>query len=151
MATCRMAAQSGSPSAAIHFAGGTFSVADRILIIDDDLVTTRFLGDLLEGEGYEVRVVNRPREALLAAHEFDPDAVIVDFQMPEVHGGDVAWQFTSDPVLRAVPLLIFTAFAERVRQCQLPPRAIPILEKPVDTRALLKWLRNCGVTPAEAN
>jgi CheY-like chemotaxis protein len=117
------------------------------LIVDDDPFVTGFVAEFLDGEGYEVRVVNRSREALAAGREFLPDAVLIDFQMPEVHGGDVAWQYSSDPVLRMIPLAIFTAYADRVRQCQLPPRSIPILEKPVDPRVLLDWLRDCGVMP----
>jgi CheY-like chemotaxis protein len=136
--------------AAIHPQNGFPKVPDRVLIIDDDPVVTGFVAELLGGEGYDVRVVNRSREALAAGREFQPDAVIVDFQMPEMHGGDIAWQFSADAVLRTAPLVIFTAFAERVRKCQLPPRSIPILEKPIEPRVLLDWLRGCGVTPAAA-
>jgi two-component system cell cycle sensor histidine kinase/response regulator CckA len=117
----------------------------RVLIIDDDPVVTRFLAEFLGGEGYLVRVVNRSPNALAVGREFLPQAVIVDFQMPEMHGGDVAWQFSTDLALRQVPLLMCTAFAECVRQCQLPPRSIPIFQKPIDTRALLAWLRQSCV------
>ena len=115
----------------------------RILTIDDEPETTRGLRRLLERHGYEVREENDSRRALESAGEFQPQVVLLDYLMPTVHGGDVAWQLASDPRLRQVKVIICSGVAEEELQAKLPPAPIPILAKPVDTDALLSLIKEC--------
>jgi CheY-like chemotaxis protein len=113
----------------------------RILIVDDDPEATHGLGRLLVKRGYEIQEENDSSKALAAAKAFRPGVVILDFVMPNVHGGDVAWQLASDPVLRDTRMIICSGVASRGEIAgKLPPTEIPILEKPVDTEALLKLI-----------
>src|SRR4051794_14859753 len=114
----------------------------RILAVDDDPQTTGALKRFLEAHGYAVREENDSREALQAGREFQPHAVILDFLMPACHGGDVAWQFWCDAQLRNVKVVLCSAAMRAEIAGRLPPSPIPILEKPVDTSALLGLLRH---------
>ena len=63
----------------------------RILIVDDEKVTTRLLRMTLEQSGkYEVRAENDSKGVVAAAIEFKPDLILLDVIMPGLDGGDVA-------------------------------------------------------------
>ena len=113
----------------------------RILIVDDDVNTTQTLRRLLEKAGYEVKEENDSARALQQAKEFRPDVVLLDFSMPVVDGGDVAWQLQSNPELKHIKLIVCSAVPRHEITFHLPPNPIPILEKPVDMAALFDLLR----------
>ena len=115
-------------------------MASRILLVDDDPLTTNGLARLLERRGYVVREENDPRHALAATREFAPQVVILDYLMPQCHGGDVAWQIATDPTLRSVQLIVCSAIAQAEIAPRLPPIRIPILPKPLEMNALLQLL-----------
>lgn len=114
----------------------------RILAIDDDPEATGTLKRLLEKHGYMVREENDSRDALAAAMEFQPDVIILDYAMPTVHGGDVAWQIASDRSLREKKLIMCSGINAEDLKRRLPPIPIPILEKPVDADALLELIQS---------
>src|SRR5687767_15820805 len=62
----------------------------RVLLADDDRDGAKTLCALLELEGYEVRSVHGGQEALDAAREFRPDAVLLDIGMPKISGYEAA-------------------------------------------------------------
>jgi CheY-like chemotaxis protein len=62
----------------------------RILIADDDRDGAMTLSTLLELENYEVRTVHGGQEALDAARDFKPDAMLLDIGMPKITGYEVA-------------------------------------------------------------
>lgn len=84
------------------------------------------------------------------ARAFQPHVVILDFLMPQAHGGDVAWQFWSDPQLRNVKVVLCSGAVKAEIANRLPPCTIPILEKPVDPDALVALLTEWART-AEAH
>jgi CheY-like chemotaxis protein len=62
----------------------------RILVVDDNVDAADSLGMLLEVRGDAVRVAYDGLEALAAAAEFKPEAVLLDIGMPKLSGYDVA-------------------------------------------------------------
>jgi DNA-binding response OmpR family regulator len=62
----------------------------RILIADDDRDSVLTLTMLLREEGHEVRGALTGKHALRVASEFDPDVAILDIQLPELSGWEVA-------------------------------------------------------------
>ena len=117
-------------------------MAQRILTVDDDPDTTASLKRLLTSRGFEVREENDSTKALETARGYQPDFVILDFDMPKVHGGDLAWQIASDPLLHNVKVIICSAVSQEELRSKLPPARIPILAKPVDSDALVELLRS---------
>ena len=114
----------------------------RILVVDDDLVTTQTLHRALMAEGFLVETENDSMRALETAIRFQPDFVILDFLMPRAHGGDVAWQLASTAALRKTPRIILCSGVPTAEfALKLPPIKIEILEKPVDFATLVKLLR----------
>src|SRR2546426_819424 len=62
----------------------------RVLVVDDCHDAAATLRILLELWGYEVRTASNGAAALAAAPAFEPDVVLVDIEMPGMHGGEVA-------------------------------------------------------------
>ena len=62
----------------------------RILVADDHRDAGESLGVLLSLCDHEVRVVRNGREALEAAADFRPDAIVLDLEMPELDGFQAA-------------------------------------------------------------
>jgi len=62
----------------------------KILFADDDLKYARILKRFLEAEGYEVNYAGNGRIALEQYPEVKPDLILLDINMPEVNGYEVA-------------------------------------------------------------
>ena len=63
----------------------------RILIVDDDPMLTEMYSFILTmGDEFEVHVENRAGGALKTALEFKPDLILLDRNMPELSGAEVA-------------------------------------------------------------
>ena len=68
----------------------------RILIVDDDVDFADSLADLLQPQGYDVRVADRP-EAALAALAWDNLAVVMlDIRLGTVSGVDLLSRMKAD-------------------------------------------------------
>jgi CheY-like chemotaxis protein len=82
----------------------------KVLIVDDDIATSRLLAVGLEKTGsFSVVVENVATRALSTAHEYRPDMIFLDVCMPGADGGDVAFRMHSDPSLRSTPVVFLTS------------------------------------------
>ncbi len=84
-------------------------MAEKILLIDDDLDTLRLVGLMLQRQGYEVRAASNGPQALTLAQSELPDLILLDVMMPEMDGYEVARRLRSDPMTTDVPIIMFTA------------------------------------------
>jgi CheY-like chemotaxis protein len=115
----------------------------KILIVDDEKVTTRLLRMTLEQTGkYEVRAENDSTKVLAAALEFHPDLIVLDVIMPDMDGGDVAAMLKDNPALSKVPIVFLTA---TVRKSEVDARGgvlggYPFLAKPASTDAIVEFI-----------
>jgi DNA-binding response OmpR family regulator len=82
--------------------------AARILIADDDPITTRFVSSLLEGEGYEVLVAEDGEHAVQLALQHLPDLIVSDLVMPYRDGYEVLRALRNNERLTAIPVLILS-------------------------------------------
>ncbi len=64
--------------------------AKRVLVVDDNVDSARVTGLLLSALGFEVRLAHSGPEALEAAAEFVPAAVLLDIGLPGMDGYEVA-------------------------------------------------------------
>ncbi|MFO7659447.1 MAG: hybrid sensor histidine kinase/response regulator [Candidatus Cloacimonadaceae bacterium] len=61
----------------------------NVLVIDDDLNTLSFISLVLEQEGYEVLATSDIQEGLTYCNSTRPAVIILDLEMPEMHGLEV--------------------------------------------------------------
>lgn len=64
--------------------------APRILLVDDDLKNSMLLKRFIEAEGYEVIYAENGRTGLEMYREFRPDLILLDINMPELDGFEMA-------------------------------------------------------------
>src|SRR5262245_61313203 len=74
----------------------------RVLVVDDFPDAAATLRILLELWGHEVRVAWSGAEALALAPAFRPEVVLLDVQMPRMHGGETARRLRRLPGLGRV-------------------------------------------------
>lgn len=58
----------------------------KILVVDDEPDVTDVLSAVLSGEGWQVRTASDGASALEAARTFQPDAVVLDWMLPDLDG-----------------------------------------------------------------
>src|SRR5262249_43950651 len=85
----------------------------KILIVEDNALNIQLFCALLAAHGHEPQAVPDSRQALDAAHEFSPDLVITDIQLPHVTGFDLIRMMRADDQLSEVPIMAVTAYAAR--------------------------------------
>jgi DNA-binding response OmpR family regulator len=84
-------------------------MADKILVVDDDPDTVKYISIFLKSQGYEVLEALDGMTALKLAHERHPDVVILDVMMPNLDGYEVARRLRRTPDTAQIPILMFTA------------------------------------------
>jgi CheY-like chemotaxis protein len=81
----------------------------RILIVDDDVEAADALASLLQSVGYgDARVAYTGATALALAVEFVPTVVLVELELPDMNGYEVARQLSRHPQLRSLRLVALT-------------------------------------------
>jgi len=94
------------------------SAAGTILIADDDPGCAEVAGRLMRRVGYDVIVCSNGAEALEEVARNPPDLMLLDVEMPKVHGIEVCRRLKSDPATRLIPIVLITGLAstgDRVR------------------------------------
>ena len=61
-----------------------------VLVADDDHETLATLAALIGDRGHEVHACQRASEVIDAVREYAPDVVLLDINMPDINGYDVA-------------------------------------------------------------
>ncbi len=84
-------------------------MAERILIVDDDVDSLKLIGLMLQRQGYEIVVANNGQQALARAHSDQPDLIILDIMMPDMDGYEVCRRLRHDPTTQTIPIIMFTA------------------------------------------
>jgi CheY-like chemotaxis protein len=113
-------------------------VPKRILIVDDEDYVREVAQMTLEVmAGWEVRTASSGVEALSAAAEDPPDAILLDVVMPEMDGPATLARLRAHPATAAVPVIFLTARARGAEQRRLARTgAAAVLAKPFDPSLL---------------
>ena len=84
-------------------------MAEKILIVDDDVNALKLIGYTLHREGYEIVVAQSGQEALVKAQEEEPQLVILDIMMPRMDGYEVCRRLRATLQTAQVPIIMLTA------------------------------------------
>ncbi len=90
----------------------------RVCLVDDNSTNLTLLQHFVTNVGLRYAIAWNGKEALALmrqeAEQGDPFSLaIVDFQMPEMDGMDLAKQIKADPVLASMPLVMLTSIGQR--------------------------------------
>jgi CheY-like chemotaxis protein len=84
-------------------------MAEKILVVDDDVDTLRLVGLMLQRQGYQIVAANNGQQALTMAQTENPDLIILDVMMPDMDGYEVTRQLRAMPATQLTPIIMFTA------------------------------------------
>ena len=113
----------------------------KILIVDDVPDVADLLAMFLKNEGHEVRCAYSGPAAIACAATFHPEVVLLDINMPEVSGYDVA-RTLHEPARVPRPVLVaVSALADESDKMAARLAGFDrFLKKPVDHETLLRLL-----------
>jgi DNA-binding response OmpR family regulator len=112
----------------------------RVLLVEDDPESSECVGELLRFWGHEGRLAETGGAAFAAAAEFRPQAAIVDFQLPDMNGAEVARRLRAD-FGSDLLLIAFTGFSDPAHREQARASGFDdFMVKPVDFKALRERL-----------
>ena len=81
----------------------------KILVIEDDPVGRRMIGDFLAAKGYHVLWATNGSEGVEMARMTDPDLVLCDVLLPRKSGFEVCSELRADEAIRDTLVLMLTA------------------------------------------
>ena len=84
-------------------------MADKILIVDDDLDTLKLVGLILQRHGYQIAAANGGMQALNKVAAEHPDIILLDLMMPDLDGYEVTRRIRANALLAHIPIIMFTA------------------------------------------
>ncbi len=84
-------------------------MAEKILIVDDDMETLRLVGLMLQRQGYQIVAASNGTQALGLTRNEKPDLIVLDVMMPDMDGYEVTRQLRQDKDTLDIPIILFTA------------------------------------------
>jgi DNA-binding response OmpR family regulator len=112
----------------------------KILLIDNDVVLSKIVSYGLGMVGYEARVENDSRRALLAVRAFMPDLILLDVVMPDMDGGAVAQQLREKVDICRIPIIYFTSMVSKEEAARLAEQGERFLCKPMSIVMLKQYI-----------
>lgn len=111
----------------------------KILAVDDDERMRELYKSALEEEGFEVRTAADATGGVMLCHDFKPDLLILDWEMP---GGGGKWVFEKIRELlgNPLPVLFITGHAAELKIALSAPK-VAALKKPVDIATMISTIR----------
>ena len=104
--------------------------APVLYVVEDDVATLELLRDVAADAGWEAHGFTRLAPLRSALANEMPSLLVLDDDLPDGRGGDLARELRQDPRLAEVPLLVCTA-AHPTRQAEITAWA-PVVSKPFD-------------------
>jgi len=104
-----------------------------VLVVDDDPTSVELIATHLQPPVYATVRAYSGHEAIVLAHQVQPDLILLDLTMPHVTGFDVVQALQDDPSTAGIPILVVTAREITSLDRQVlnadPSQAVRIIEK----------------------
>lgn len=116
----------------------------RVLIVEDNPITTDALEVYLQDHGYEIDHAGNGHGGMVRIEVAVPDVIVLDYLMPAMDGITFLHRLRSDPRFERIPVVLVTAASDH--DCQEVLDAVEtmspvtVLRKPFEPRELLSVL-----------
>lgn len=124
---------------------GLGNKSGTILYIEDNLPNIELIEQILFAHCKNIKLISNMngKEAVRMAKEYNPDMILLDLNLPDIHGSEVLVQLRSDQNTSAIPVIVISADATPQQLEKLMKRgANDYLTKPLDVRILLKLINS---------
>ncbi|MEL7450039.1 MAG: EAL domain-containing protein [Pseudomonadota bacterium] len=122
----------------------------RVLIVDDDPMLRTLMRAALEREGFTIAEADNGGDAIERFHEWHPQVILLDVDLPVVHGFEVCRHIRNDPKGKYVPILMVTGHDDMASVDQsYQAGATDFIAKPVNWTVLahrVKYVLRAGET-----
>ena len=103
-----------------------------VLVVDDDEHLRKILAARLRFSGYEISEAATGTEAMNKAISEKPDLILLDIELPDIKGPDVARAIRTQSASAHIPIIGCSAFlGGHWRQQALHAGMVDYLEKPI--------------------
>lgn len=115
----------------------------KVLIIEDDVDTSRLMGKLLSQNGYQVLAAIDAYQGLNMIRKERPDLVILDLKMPAGGGISVLKSIRSSMLFSFTTVVVVTALDGQEMKKQVTELGVQgYVQKPFKNELLLQAIRN---------
>ncbi len=128
-------------------------MAQKVLVVDDELDIRTFIITLLETKGYKPLSAVDGKEGLEIARRDKPSLIILDVMMPKESGITMYRDLKNDPELKDTPVIMLSALAKKTffhsqkvldeYKEEKIPEPSAYIEKPPEPEELLEAIQNC--------
>jgi two-component system cell cycle response regulator DivK len=116
--------------------------APLVLIVDDSEKNRKLARDVLRAAGLRTLEAARGDDAITLATDHQPDVVLLDLRLPDMHGTDVARQLRSGTGTARIPVVALSASTYAWNGDRLLAAGFDgYLQKPIDVRAFPEQVR----------
>lgn len=127
-------------------------MSKKVLVVDDDVNTVRFLSVALEEKGYEPLSAYDGKEGLEKIQSENPDLVILDIMMPKKTGFVLFKQLRKDDRYKDIPVIMLTGVLESLED--LDAESEDTFARPYDNlrekfRKVIKAMKEDGLVKPE--
>ncbi len=112
----------------------------KILIVDDEELTLEMLSTFLELSGHQALTALDTRQGWSVLDHEDPQAILLDIQLPDKNGLAMCRELRSDRRTADVPIIMISAHAPPMTDEALAAGADGYLSKPIQLKTLQSTL-----------
>jgi len=114
----------------------------KVLVVDDDQNIAELVKNVLELEGFEVRIANSGKNCMMMLVEFQPDLILLDIRMPDMSGIEVAKEMKKDKANEKRKIVFLSAHYGDVAKEDLKDLRIKeFIEKPFENNELVEKIK----------
>jgi CheY-like chemotaxis protein len=88
-------------------------MAQKILVVDDEMDVRTFIATLLESNGYKLRLAENGEQGMQKLKDEPPDLVTLDVMMPKESGIKMYRDIKTNPEFEHIPVLIISGLAKK--------------------------------------
>jgi len=114
----------------------------RVLVVDDNTRNRKLARDVLDAAGFDTLEAATGVEALELAAEHEPDVILLDLRLPDMHGVEVVRQLREGEGTARIPVVAMSAISLREQSDWLETAGFAgSLDKPINVRAFPDQVR----------
>lgn len=115
----------------------------HILLVDDNPLFLKLLGRAFAKAGFDCHTANSGEEALLYLQTHTPDAILSDYEMPDMNGLEFRRNILRVDALKDIPFMFLTGFDdEKVMHSGLNLQAIDYVIKDTPVEIIIAKVNN---------
>ncbi|MCP4157503.1 MAG: response regulator, partial [bacterium] len=112
-----------------------------VLVVDDDVKYLLAISRILKTQGYDIFKAKCGQEALDILDKSRPDLIVLDIQLPDIDGYELARRLNENPETKDIPVMFLTGSSEVLDILTgFQTGAVDYISKPVNYLELLARL-----------